>query len=266
MDFLPALGDSISPFGEGLQSFLDRCDRRHPDLKSEPVSSFLRQLDEISKAAEFCAIERLYEPLEILFSRAPKSHPLLLCMTRALKDEHREKARLAKSTSYICFSSLRSEVIKSGDDLPESFCVFRGDRDSARSRSSLWRSAASNFDLIGCSSMSSASARLAEECEPGPFGFFQLSVRRAAQILFKSRGPDGSFPGKIFVGPPCASLLSEDARASLDASEVLLDGFPFFDHHVLLSLRAGDRPGSFAGRDYCLLGERDGDCYFVCSD
>lgn len=255
-----------SPFGSPLSSFMERCDRRHPDLGIEPIRSFIEGADQVSRAADLCIAEGLHEPLKIICSNAPKTHPNILCMTRVLKEDHRRIARFEKSASSISLLTLRDEVRRLGDDLPGSFDLFRGPEAPRRLRAAAWDSASATFDLIGCASMSSASRAMAEECEPGLHGYFRLPIRRAAQILCRSRGMSPSSAEFVSVEPAVRVRLPAAAAEAVEASEGLVAGFPFFDHHVLIRLSPPlDSEGDLA-RDYCVLGERDGECYFVFSD
>lgn len=251
-----------SLFGSDVGTFLGRCDRRHPDLADGELSEFLNASDEIVRAAELCLSARLKKPFDLIASACPKSFGRLPAMIRALSEPHRSEARLEKSSASMDLGSICEEVRRLGSDLPESFCRFGSDGEMPNSCSERWSAVAERFRSIGCDSFAEASLALSSECKPDDRGYHRLGIRRAAMILCKRRSASSDSRSSVFVSPVMPSLLPAEARDLVLKSDAAREGFPFFDHHILVSF---SRPEDSA-RDFVVLGDRDGECYFLCSD
>ena len=243
-----------SLFGDELASFLERCDRGHPDLKVDPYSSFLAECDEFLRAASFCESAGLRKPLELLREHSPRFLENLVCKARVLKPAHRTAARRSKRRSSIKIKSLRAELEASAEDLPPSFDAFKSAECPQATR---WASIASRFDSIGCSSMASSARRLAGDYDCGELGFRRMPLRRAALILCRACGVGHDSEAEVSVIPAVDCDLTGSCAQAADSSDAFLEGFAFFDHHVILSLDECGR---------VLLGDRDGECYFLFSD
>lgn len=253
--------DLASLFGSDLALFLKGCDRGHPDLRAEPFSSFLSGCDDILCAADFCSAEGLEKPLRILRSSAESFLPGLVPKVRTLREPFRTAARLKKSRVCIGLAGICEEAMAEGADLPRSFDHLRpGATDPAEM--ARWNSIASRFGAIGCESLSLAASRMAEDYGLVDAGFHRLPIRRAALIMCKALGLRHDSPVVVSVSPAAAASLPESCAEEIARSDRMMDGFAFFDHHVLLSAEGPDsvRIG------YAVLGDRDGECYFLFSD
>jgi hypothetical protein len=253
-------------FGHDLGDFLSRCDRRHPDLSSGEASDFLKSTDEIVRVARFCSVESLSTPLGLMAANCPKSFGRLPSMVRALRDAHRDEARSKKSVTRIRLSSICDELKKVGADLPKSFLCFKDGESISKEPLRDWMAIAARFESIGCHSLANAAKVVSSELRPDGTGFNKMTIRRAALILCKSLGISSESQRGLFVGPALASNLPSSARESVMRSERSLAGFPVFDHHVVVFLSDEGSPLRPADRDFVILGERDGECYFLCSD
>lgn len=254
-----------SLFGDDLARFLDGCDRRHPDIRSGEVASFLDDTDEIIRAYRFCLSEGLKVPSELLVRSSPKFFPGLLSKTRVLKDRRRIEARGRKTSMTIDLDQALREARRAGSDLPKSFDSYAS-ADAALGQMERWRSAAARFESIGCGAMAAGATSLSEDYGREGFGFCRLSIRRAAQILCKRGGVRENYGLRLSVGPAALERLPERHRKFVEDSDRLMEGFPFFDHHVLVSLDSLAPPQSPSAIGLVILGERDGECYFLSSD
>lgn len=252
-------------FGVDLGGFLYGCDRRHPDLSTPDFSDFISSTDEIARAARFCATEGLSRPLALISSSCPKAHGILPSMVRALRNPIRTEARLRKSVVDIRLASILKEADRVGSDLPSSFSQFKEMKEGTECKTKDWAGMADRLQSLGCELLASLARESASSLRPDSTGFLKLGILKAAAILCKTTGVDPDYKSLVLVGPACAFPLPSDAKNAIEASESKAGGFPMFDHHILVCLaESAHIPATLSG-GYVILGERDGDSYFLFS-
>lgn len=253
-------------FGVDLGDFLYKCDRRHPDLSSPEFCDFLGAADEIARVARFCAAERLLKPLSLISASCPKFHGALPSMARALQSAHREESRSRKSPSSVSISSALKEAHRLGADLPSSFVQFKERRGDPEAGSLAWAVMADRFRSVGCDLLASLAKDSAASLTPDSTGFIKLGILKSAAILCKTRGVRPESNRFVLVGPAGGVSLPAPAEDAMKSSDCGSGGLPIFDHHVLVCLAESPIFPSSVLADYVILGERDGESYFLFSD
>lgn len=250
-----------------LSDFMAMLDRGHPDLYREPLASFVRDVDDFSRAASICAAEGLDRPVEALMAAWPKRIPMVPSAARVLLPAHRQRARASKSIFWIDRRPLEREAARHGPDIPRSFDRPSSPRGTHVEPSLFWSAASERFGSIGCGSMAAAAKSLADEFCRDSTGLVRLPIRRAALILGNMLGAwDPGSCLKPFAAPAGSLPMPEWASGAMDASDELLAGHPAFDHHLVVAFTHGDsEPSPVEGR-FVVLGERDGECYFLASN
>lgn len=245
-------------FGACLSIFFRNCDRDHPDLKTGEIADFLNKLDQIHEAALFCHDRGLSEPLEAIRNFAPKSHPRLTTMTRTLKERFRIESRSRKSFVKFDAGSILPSFIGSARTGAFDPVVLNSD-DSAR-----WLVAHERFSSIGCHRMAAVAKDLSWGGTANRIRLSRFPLPRAVASLCERTSL--SHDGLFWVGPAGLVSLPSQAADAIQACESELDGFPAFDHYFLVAPASGDAPPIRLNEGFFVLGERDGECYFVFSD
>lgn len=255
-----------SVFGRGLAFFLVNCDRSHPDLQRPPIKVFLEEADQIVGASRFCAENDLAAPLRLIRGSSPKSLISLGLMVRTLKASCREESRLAKSPFFFDTDLLLAQTKKTNSDAPDSFDRFRSDSEQMSAIRTKWERISSDFSSIGCSSLAEVARSIGEEGSLSEIGYPILSINRAASILCGRVKSKSSFGSKIAIRPFQSRPTPDWAFSLVDVSERAMGGFPVFDHHIVVGLESEKSDSERTERDFVVIGERDGECYFICSD
>jgi hypothetical protein len=255
-----------SVLDRGLADFMARCDRNHPDLQKPPIRGFLEEVDQMVSAGRFCLERGLAVPLELIRRSSPKSLCASSPMVRTLKQNYREESRSAKVPFYFDSSALLKQAERWGADIPSSFDLFSSDKDCVSAIRDDWMLMSSRFSSIGCLSLASAAKFIGEKGSIGDVGYSTLSISMAATILFKRAKGKKALDSKIVACNFKSRPMPQWTHCFVEDSERAMEGFPVFDHHILVCLENDKEDRGLEPCDFVVLGERDGECHFVCSN
>ena len=249
-------------FGRPIADFMKFCDRSHPDLSRGPMSDFLSKADEVVFAADFCSANELRHPLECLMKSAPRPDFDPFPMTRTLREPHRSAARSEKSVSFF----LPEDFAKSASrDIPSDFSSFKDSCLGLKSLLLKFLSMSEAFQKIGCEVLAEQAGSVASDAGSHLLGHPKISIAHAASIIAaRSKSVEGS---RIMVAPACKVSCPTWVEDILGESDKEMGGYAAFDHHMVVAARASEEQGRpRVEKDFAVLGEADGTCYFLASD
>lgn len=223
------------------------------------------------------------------------------CMARLMRKPRRETARATRRIQRLGSSSFMKDVAMRWHCSPATFDSFVKGRLPCRP--SPIDSAVVAFDAMGCRGLSGSATQARESFyePPSAFGYKKISPLTASCIFAKHYGFDlvrdrgafniivrrrsGSFLYSPVVVPlPLAGIMPAAVAARIEEAEHSRDLFmdSVFDHYLVVLPFCGERIGPPAGvpnfpesEDFLsalseevigsvVLGERNGECYFVC--
>lgn len=251
--------------------------------KIDGMVSFISKLPEV---AEFYASEKFKNTKDLGKNTAS---------ARLLRDPIREKVRSFRKIQHVGSDRFLKSIIKDWSFAPSDFSPFK--KNSLNSAPDRLVSIAENFEKIGCEGLAESSNKLLRRYfRPDSFfAYKKLRITDAACILAKYCGleiKDGSvfvetasgrYSYAVAVVPlPLLRRIPSQVQERVHESEFCRDLLfcPAFDHYFvvvpLLGERVCDSLGTFPDvRDAVqalddqilnavVLGERDGECYFIC--
>jgi hypothetical protein len=255
--------------------------------KEKGMDSFISKLPKIAE---------LYASAKLKSSKVPGRNGYA---ARLLRKPKKDLARSFRRTQRLGSSSFMRSATKNWNCVPSSFGAFRRDFLASAHPEPL-EEAARKFGEIGCDHLASAASELVARYirPPCSYGYKRLGVVDACHILAKScgfvlgesliigRSPSGWFRYSPFVLPlHVLKNIPERVSSSVNHAEFNSSLYfdSVFDHYLVLAPFLGDRVDvGFAGEvnfpdaddcvsslergelDGVVLGERDGECYFIC--
>lgn len=260
---LDSQGGTPSLLGAKMAAFLGCCEPRHPELLSDPLREVFCEATELAEVVRLCAEKGMRHLLSRIRCCSRRDWPNEVFRTRFIKEPHRSFFRSRKRPFSVESQSFFRRFSELMVDLPSDFGHLFEKKSPYRE---FWVSRDLLFRAAGCRHLSSISSGLAGTSSVGPMGLKPVSLSLAAMVLCKRmRCVVSGNPNKLNAVDSEGSLISvrvspfdfssklSIAPDSLFLSEVAMDGYPIFDHHVVVS----------SGSGCVFLGERDGVFYFV---
>ena len=286
------LFESLGNHPESDAHFFDECDVALRELfelanqaKSKGMSSFLSKLPEM---AEMFSSERLKS------ARIPRNNSYAARLLRKPMKDHARSIRLPQRLGSHSFMEF---LAKSWNCCPSDFSGFRNNLSPATPPP--LQDMVRGFEKMGCPFLAEASKEIFfRYFRPiGVRGYKKLSIADACCILAKSMGlavrerivaarsASGWFRYSPFVIPLPMLEPTERVSARVQESEFNSELYfdAVFDHHLVVVPFLGSRLGrelsgevNFPDVKDCfsslkdgtlpavVLGERDGECYFLC--